>query len=229
MQKEIMGVSLERLQEPIKEALKTYQNISNNGLVFDADEAGKLNLTPDKPNSARSETAATFKGEKIGSLYVIAFKPGDGTGSEAPVRQLKDLVVEPPYPRASLVVPRIKSGVWCEAHLTIVSQRAEDVHAEPQLYNGRFDLLGMEGNTVRKIGELGNPIAQEIGVPAATFTVGYRPVPGYREMERFGDPHAVYSAVPDSIQVCAFLAISDEVSRKFYTILNGLNPKYPNK
>jgi len=218
MSKEVVGVQLEEMEGPIRSALQTYQEISDGDWVFDTDNACKLELTPTKSNSARSETDAIFQGEQVGKLFVIAFKPGDGTGSEVNY-QLKDLLVYSPYPRSERVVPRNKIGVHSEAHLTVLSHRLEDVHAEPQLYSGTYDLLGLVGSVVKKIGQLGHSETD----PRTTFTVGYK------DGERFCDPHAVYSLMPVVLQVCAFLAVSDEVHQSHPNILNGLNPQLPTK
>lgn len=219
MSAEILGVSLEKLRGPIRTALKEYGEISGD-LKFDVDNASNLSLTSTKPNSARSETEAFYRNAPIGSLFVIAFKPGDGTGSEINFN-LKDLAVDTPYPIATLIVPRNKTGVHSEAHLTIVTHKIEDVHAEPKLFAGTYDLLGLKGNKIVKIGQLGHPINQDATPPVTTLTVGYN------KSERFGDPHAVYSAIPTSIQVCAFLAISEAIETEYTNILKSLNPKLP--
>ncbi len=218
-----MGVPLTRFEDPIRTALQTYQKLSEDSLKFDGDEASKLVPTPDKPNSARSESNVVYVGEPVGKLYVIAFKPGDGSGSEVDYK-LDDLEIDPPYPRKSLVVPRNKTGIYSEGHLTVVRHGTEDVHAEPQLFAGTYDLLGLDGNKVKKIGELGHQETQREFSPAITFTVGYRPDNIH---ERFGDPHAVYSGIPDFIQVCAFLAVSDQLKWRYSHFLHALNPQLP--
>jgi hypothetical protein len=223
MSERLMSIPLTRFEEPIGQALKTYQEISDNGLVFDPKGASKLRLTPDKSNSARSVTDALFMAEKIGTLYLIAFKPGDGTGDESGYK-LSDLQVDSQYSRQTLIVPRNKTGVHHEAHLAIVRHRTEDLHAEPELYAGTFDLVGLDGNNIKKIGELGHPVNEKNTTPLATLTVGY----GKGE-ERFGDPHAVFSGISNAVQVCAFLAISDDVHKKYQSILDGLNPKLPRR
>jgi len=222
MSREVVGVPLLRLEAPIRMALASYQEIADSGLVFDADAACRLEPTLDKPNSARSETNAAFRGDLIGKLFVIAFKPGDGTGSEVSYK-LEDLQVEDPYPRETKVVPRSKEGVHSEAHLTIVRHRLEDPHAEPELFEGTYDLLTKEDSRVRKTHELGHPVGKHIIAPITTLTVGYN------NNERFGDPHTVYSGISDSLQVCAFLAITNEVNRIHPNILDGLNPQLPRK
>jgi hypothetical protein len=223
MSAELMGVSVTRLEEPIGQALRTYEEVSDNGLMFDSDKASKLELTPDKPNSARSVTDVTFMTEKIGSLYVIAFKPGDGTGDES-AHKLASLRVDRPYPRSTLIVPRSKAGVHSEVNLTIVRHSIEDVHAEPEKFAGTFDLLGLDIERVTKIGELGHLATEKYPIPVATLTVGYG-----EDGKRFGDPHAVYNGISDAIQVCAFLAISDAVHTKYQNVLDGLRPQFPRR
>jgi hypothetical protein len=222
MSKELMGVPLERLEQPIRAALYSYEEQSANGLRLDIENAHKLELTPDKPNSARSATEVFLRDTQIGKLYVIAFKPGDGTGSQD-FYQVKNLRFEKPYPASALAVPRKKIGVHSEVLLTIVAHEIENVHAGPRMYAGIYDLLGLDGDMVGKIGELGYSKDAFIPVPLSTFTVGYKD-----EIERFGDPHAVYSGIP-AIQVCAFLAISNGIYQNHPDIWKGLRPQYPRK
>ena len=222
MSREVMGVQLVRLEDPIYYALQTYQNIADNGLSFDAASARKLTPTPDKTNSARSTTPVLFRGEKVGDLYVIAFKPGDGTGSEADYK-LSRLTVDLVYPEVAHVVPRRKSGVHHEAHLTVLTHPI-DVHhsrAQSELFQGSFDLLGLDAATVRMIGILGHKEGA-VGGPMATLTVGYTEL-----LRRFADPHAVYSLMPGVLQVCAFFAVSEEVNERFPDMLKPLNPRIP--
>lgn len=220
MSKEIRGVRLDSLRDPIHVALRTYEEISKGDLSFDKPTASNLDLTPTKPNSARSETEARFRGNLIGSLFVIAFKPGDGTGSEAD-RRLENLRLNPEYPRGVQVVPRNKTGVHSEGHLTVLTQTTDDANAEPELFAGSFDLLGFQGIKVAKIGELGHPKEQDVFTPLTTLTVGYR------DAKRFGDPHAVYSSIPASLQVCAFLALTEAVQKQYEDVLNSLSPQLP--
>ena len=217
-----MGVPLSRLEDPIQATLKAYQEVANNGLVFASEVACKLEPTPTKSNSARSESDARLGGDVIGKLFVIVFKPKDGSGSEVSYK-LADLQVDSRYPVGTQVVPRNKTGVYSEGHLAIATHGIDDVHAEPRLYAGTFDLLGLKDTKIVKIGELGHPENQKIMVPVTTLTVGYD------NGKRFGDPHAVYSAIPGSLQVCAFLAISDEVQKSHPNLLNSLKPQLPTR
>lgn len=216
---EVTADLLKRIEPTARIALDYYQRISD-GLVFD-ENASKLKPTTDKPNSARSETIAKFQGEPIGNLYVIAFKPGDGTGSEVNY-QLENLQVDSPYTREALIVPRNKTGVHSEVHMTLATYDSGELRAEPKLYAGRFDLIGLDGNTVSKIGELGNSAQRDVAIPVRTFTVGWR------NGIRVGDPHAVFNPLSSKlVQVCAFLAISDEMYKAHPTVWNGLKPQFP--
>jgi hypothetical protein len=224
MTERLMDVPLTRFEGPIRQALGTYQEISDNGLVFDPNAASKLQLTPEMPNSARSATSVLFMTEKVGTLYVIAFKPGDGTGKESEYRKLSDLKVGSNYPNKTLIVPRNKDGVYHEAHLTIVRHVIENVHAEPEMFAGTFDLIGLDGKRVVKIGQLGQKLDEQASLPLATFTVGFD-----ENGLRFGDPHAVYSGISNAVQLCAFLAISNEIHNRYQHILDGLKPQFPIK
>ena len=219
---EVMGVPLSRLEAPIHSAISTYQRIADSGLVFDAGKASKLELTPDKPNSARSESKVFYNDGMLGTLYVIAFKPGDGTGSEI-THKLGDLRIEPPYPRDTRVVPRSKEGVHSEAHLAILRHGLEDVHAYPELFQGTLDELTLDGDTVRKTHEIGQAVDENIIAPLTTLTVWHI------IRERFGDPHAIYNSIPNYLQVCAFLALRNEIADKHPDALIGLRPHYPRR
>lgn len=221
MRAEIEGIPLTTFEHPTRVALGIYQE-STRGLSFDLDAACKLSPTPGRSNSARSMTDVLICDKKAGDLYVIAFKPGDGTGSEVDY-SLENLQVDPPYPRKTLIVPRNKTGVYAELHFAIASQKIDDVHAGIRLFGGTFDLLGLDEDKKRvlKIGELGNPEYMNILEARATYTVGPR------GSQRFGDPHAVYSSAPNVVQVCAFWAINEKIYNERKRILHDLNPKFP--
>lgn len=235
MTAEITGIKLKELEIPIHDALEQYQDLSQGSLTFELDDVGLLVPTPDKPNSARSQTVVRHLGEKIGDLYVIAFKPGDGTGDEK-TYSLDDLVVGSGYPRATKVVPRSKEGTHSEGHLSLLSQKIDDVHADPEKFAGRYDLLGLDGKVIKKMGELGHSTTVSLAdlTPITTLTVGWRdsresidtPLGRMSFQERFGDPHAVYNP-NNAVQVAGFLAISDEVYQKHPEILASLNPREP--
>src|SRR5579864_1571687 len=153
MPKDIEGLNLRDLQEPLDAALTEYETRSESRFEFDAHTASQLEPTPEKPYSARSESTVSYLGNEIGNMYVIAFKPGDGTGDESAYK-LDDLVISGTYRRTPSVIPRAKTGTHSEAHLNLVTQRLDDTHAEPELFNGRYDLIGLKGRLATRIGIL---------------------------------------------------------------------------
>ncbi len=223
MTKEISGIPLARFEEPIREALIGYEDLSEGRLNLDVDQAAKLELTPDKPNSARSATEVKFDGKPVGTLYVIGFKPEDGTGDEKTFK-LEDLENALAYPRHPKIVPRSKKDVHSEGLLTIATNKIEDPNSDPELFKGLYDLLGLDGKLVRRIGQLGYPDAVDVDnfTPLATYTVGYN-----EQGQRFGDPHSIFNLSPDTVQVCGFLAVTDEVYRNHPEILDSLKTQKP--
>jgi hypothetical protein len=226
MEREVAGVPLSRLEAPIQTALNEYQAMADNRVQFQTTAASRLVLTPDKPNSARSETNVTYRNSFVGKLFVIAFKPGDGTGSEKD-RKLYDIVTYPQFPWDARIVPRNKTGIYAEGELAILSHAIDNVHADPIMYAGTFDLLTLDRNLVSKTHELGHPTGTINLTPLTTLTTGYTITKTGDLGERFGDPHAVFSSVPDAVQVGAFLAISDEMNRKHPYLLHHLDPQLP--
>ncbi len=238
MVKEVAGVPLVAFEDPIHYALERYSSQSDGEIEFvDADSVPKLELTPDKPNSARSTTAVTYLGETVGILFVIAFAPEDGTGDESAYR-LADINTGR-FPRAPKVVPRSKSAADSEAHLTIATYQVDGDHDSPYMYAGSLDLIGFEladPTKLRKIGQLGQPPYRlsrpgnpGASKPTTTLTTGYFRS-GSREGAygaRFGDPHAVYNSLEDKVQLCGFLAISPEVAAQHPAVLQSLRAQEP--
>jgi hypothetical protein len=223
----VTGVPLEHFEEPIRVALTYYAERSEGRVAFDVDAAARLECTPNKPNAARSATTVRHLGESAGQLFVIAFAPGDGTGDES-ARTLASLNTNV-YPRTPRVVPRDKSAVHSEAHLTLASFHADAPQTEPQLFAGNQQLLGLDGTTVVKLSELGQDAAhfqaimagERSGPPIATYTTGFD------HDKRFGDPHAVYNAHPEFVQVCGFIALSPENAPAHLPIFHDLEVGRP--
>jgi hypothetical protein len=63
MTKEVAGVPLKAFEVPIYDALERYSEISEGEVIFENPSAAtKLELTPDKPNSARSTVTVRHLG-----------------------------------------------------------------------------------------------------------------------------------------------------------------------
>lgn len=148
----VSGIELTSITDPVRQALMGYQSWSEHSVQFDIDKASQLELTPYKPNAARSATTVHYLGEAIATLYVIAFRPGDGTGDESAYK-LADLKTDI-YPRNPKVVPRAKS-VHTEAHLTLASFAVDQPNADPLLYTGNLAVIGISGITLVPLGEVG--------------------------------------------------------------------------
>jgi hypothetical protein len=226
MIKEVAGIPLTTLEEPIQEALEAYTVLTDGSVTFEgADDSGHLELKSDGRYSAATKRTVRYLGSKVTDLYILAFAPYDGTGSEQTYK-LDNLHIDTDiYPMEPKIAPRSKDGVHTEAHLTIASFLVDSSNSDPLLYAGNLDVLGFENdnkrddrgrkNVVAKIGEVGTAFeGVEPAAPRSTTTVGYydygrRWSGGGAEVARFGDPHTIYNPYEDVVQVRAFLAIDD--------------------
>jgi hypothetical protein len=203
---------------------------SGEAVAFDLEGAVKLQRTPrsEKPNSARSATPVRHLGEVAGQLYVIVFAPGDGTGDEN--THSLDTMYTGRYPYHSKVVPRDKGAAHSEMHLTLASFGIDNPNADPVLFAGNQQLLGLRGRNIVQLGVLGQPTASFQSAMAGeyhpdattTLTVGYDALGG-----RFGDPHAVYNAHPEMLQVCGFIALTPEAANRHEVMLRQMQARMP--
>jgi len=211
---------LDRFRQPIHDSLLEYQHASGEGLTFNLDEAMVLEPAPaEKAYSARSAAIPVhFKNLLIGNLVVVAFAPGDCTGDET--KYDLDQLSTGEYPCIPGVVPRSKAALHTEAHLTLASLQTDSRDAEPILFAGHLDLLGVRGGVIRKLADLGQSrhayertMVSRSAQRTVTATTGYSGPNRIRiesarkpNTTRFGDPHAVYNPT-SNIQICAFLGI----------------------
>lgn len=224
MRKEVVGVPVASLEETIRYSLQGYSDVSEGTVEFDLDTASRLELTPDKPNSARSATTVQYLGEAVATLYVIAFAPEDGTGDES--YQKLEKIDTGNYPHAAKVVGRSKATTHSEAHLTLLTRQIEDADAEPIVFAGNLDLLDGRFGKVKKLADLGQDQegygatlqGESQAVPTSTLTVGYHSALDWQEdsgamwsywRQRFGEVHAVYNPHKE-LQVCGFIGIPAE-------------------
>lgn len=228
MIKEVAGTPLSDFEEPIHDSLRGYQQMANGSLEFDLDASRSLELTPDKPNSARSVTEVKHLGEAIGNLYVIAFAPYDGTGDES-TYSAEYLALSDHLPKEAKVMPRPKNGIHSEIHLTL---GAKFVNSDGGIrpYAGHLGLVGFKDDgSVGYIGRLGQSLTPFINAleslpadPTASLTVGHDDITG----ERVGDPHAVYNLFGEIVQVAGFVAITDEMTEQHSTIVQELGARF---
>lgn len=214
---------------PVSEALGYYQEMAER-LSLDIEAASSLELRPDKGYAARSDSVVTSRGMEVGRLGVLAFINGEGTGDES-FRRLAGLTMAHPYPLEPQCVPRSKAEFNREIHMTLFTREARGKNPKFKQFAGTYDLLGINNRSnVKKIGDLGQR-RSTIGTkavlhPAVTLTVGPTPTRKFHGA-RFGDPHAVFSAVPKTIQVCAFFGVTAELLHEDPEILKGLHPRLP--
>jgi len=233
------------LYEPITQGLYAYQEMADGALDFDLKAAAMLGHKEGKPNSARSETPVGSNGEQIGNLFVIAFQPEEGTGATG-THTLAEVSLEDGLPLDPKVLPRSKDKVAAELMMPLVAKNIGEPEAKPIAYDVTLDLLGIQKlpkgrKLVKKIGELGvddtRRSATNVEVqPVAYHTVEPRSIINTGEMKftpsrrgRIGNPHAIFSSRPDTLQVVAFLAISDEVAESNPDIFASINQAMPRK
>ncbi len=248
MSREVSGVPIAVFEDYIHMALREYTRVSDGRVTFDDHEhAANLELTPDKPNSARSSIAVRHLGEVAGTLYVIAFAPGDGTGDESAFK-LADIDTGS-RPHETKVVPRSKATTHSEVHLTIASKEIELPNEHPKLHGGGLEVLGLEETEgalklvrVAEVGESQFSLNTRVEAiasgrrsrfaniqPRASLTVGYYGANSNNGVggERFADPHAVYNPSETTVQVCGFIAIAPEMAPKHLEVLGLLGAKEP--
>lgn len=235
MKNHVAGISLTDFEDPIRVSLQNYSDMTDGKVVFDLEEAFKLRLTPDEPYSAGNVTPVKHLGDVAATLQVIAFAPKDGTGGEETYK-LSDIDTGE-FPPAAKIVPRPKANVHSEGHLTIASSAIDAPNNDPAMFAGNLDLLGLAGNTVTALADLGQnrhtildcyTRRPQPASPRATLTVGYRgALEGLNRSERFADPHAVYNPWRGLVQVCGFIAISPEAAPQHLDLLRLLNAKEP--
>jgi len=193
-----MGLNM--FKEPLKHSLALYERSYDNRLRFE--DLPDFELTPDKPNTARTIIPVTYAGTNVGKLYAIIFFPGDGTG-DAKTYEPGRLEV-PSRLRYSekpeRVMPRSKSGIICEGYFPFFS-----------FSDGRVSMCNafLEELTVDDVDQperivhawnLGN---RESKQPEVYLTTGYD-----KHGSRFGDPHSIHN-YGDDVEVVGFLAITD--------------------
>lgn len=224
----VSGITLDTLAETIPSALQAYSEVSDGAVVFDIHAAAQLELTPDKPNSARSATPVHHLGEVAGTLYVIVFDSKDGTGDENTFK-LQDSMLGGSYPLESKLVPRSKAGFHSEAHLAIAAFWPT-ADPDPILFGNHLDMVSLKDGRMKRLAYLGQDLHDftqassgnmTLG-PTATLTTGYDSETG----ERFGDPHSVYNYQP-FVQIAGFLAITDSEAARHASSLTLLGARQP--
>jgi hypothetical protein len=233
MAHEVSGVSLESLEDPIRDALMAYSTATDGEVWFEFDAAALLEPTTEKPNSARSVTKVFYGRDVAAPLYVIAFAPEDATGDD---KTYKDGQINTgvflPNPK---YFPRSKAGIHSEAHLALVAKQIESSN-DPVLFAGHLSVLELLNNTITEttyVGQESHAFAANMASgrkmkPVTTLTTGFEYAvnnPG-SPGDRFGDPHAILNRT-NALQVCAFIAITNEAAAQHLDVLRLLGASKP--
>lgn len=221
---------LNALSLKMDERLRDYEGIFR-GVVNFGDHR-RLYLTPDKPNTARTEIPVLSNaGDSLGTLYSIAFLPGDGTGNNTNYRT--ENVIIPDYlkfdKKSEKVIPRVKdcrmelffpffSAKGKEAYNGFVSleewslKRVEDTSHLYEMI--KIADLGYREDAVDSVVHSKNSKGEYI-----QLTTGHT-----REGKRFGDPHSIIfrdreDNISDMIQVVGFWSIDKSLPPKVLEII----------
>lgn len=212
----VASPNLECITSKLGTVLRIYENFLGSNIRFGS--YPQLHQLPNKNYTARTIVPVQNNGMKIGDLYIILFKPGDGTGNEDYFA--KEEIIIPSElafrDKPERVFPRYKEGILVEAFFPFFS-----------IYNNNlyFNSVCLEElvvddrdgvKTIAKLGNLGLNSEEykknlrnntQSNIPLfVQMTVGYT-----RTGERFGDPNAVYCSKDIvALQVAGFLAITDK-------------------
>lgn len=174
------------------------------------------------------------KGRNLGSLVIVAFESGDGTGAESEDYPLRHLDFSEVRPQASNV-PRSKSGLFAEVHIPLLDVELGESYAWQRVsaHAGVLDLVGFkpeQPGVVQKIGQLGTategrlPIEQRPTYTLLSDSSGRR---------LFGDPHVVCAPEVGEgerprIVVAGFWGLTQETHSKYGNLIEAvLEPRYP--
>lgn len=216
MSVEVCGVDLSEFVNPMKVALGNCQVMSEDRIQFGSN-IPDFELTPNRPNSARTATNLIYLGEKIGMLTFIAYSPGDGTGDES-LYLLNDVRFADGA-STNRRIPRSKQAMWGEAHIVVAAADPDNTDNSPVIGAGGLEVVTFipDTRTIHRGFVLGaNPedIEQQMSGEdrvsiARTITCG--PDGMLQDIkttgDRFGDPHATFNPTR-FVQVCAYFGIT---------------------
>lgn len=185
------------------------------GKDFSFSKCNELDLTPDKPYTARTVVPVTYRQVEVGKMTVLVLLPKDGTGSSEDDYTLDQVIISEDLrhrKKPERVVPRKKTGIIAEAYFPLL---AMNYRGEIVKFAGHLDELTLdEERRIVPMFSLGQERANYLrtvnsgsdATPIIQLTVGTD-----REGNRFGDPHAIYYGrnLAASIQVAGFLAVKE--------------------
>ncbi len=219
-------------RESLEGLLDVYYKFTERRIGFG--DFRNFSFTPEKGYTARTIVPVAFDGERVGDLYVLLFKPGDGTGDESTYK-LSDVDARAVTPQLDKrpgkeVVPRKKH---CPTEIFFPFGSA----FEDQMHEGvvNLELLTLDRRKfVKKEYDLGLNYktfiellrSKQLIGPYVQFTTGYHQA----DNRRFGDPHSVYfpPLTAGVVQMVGFLEMDFETEMfKLFKALAFKGPQMP--
>lgn len=216
------SLDLRGMSEELKKGMEEYAELFSGYFSFERNFP-PLRMTPEKPYTARTEIPVHGSNkDSIGTLYALVFQFHDGTGDDKTFKS-GDLIIPGRFQAMKdkrKIMPRSKKGTNVEAFFPFFTE-----------LNGRYfrHAVCLEELTVDNP-ENPETIVTEgtLGLKAADYTRALRGenaeeynaalsrpplflTCGYKDGQRFGDPHSVHCSVPTAgAQVAGFLAVPDD-------------------
>jgi hypothetical protein len=169
---------------------------------------------------ARGCSLATLDGTPVGNMYILVFRPGEGTGDENTykkgslrlnlLRELNDPIDE------VAVLPRSKEGVLVEGCFPLLSIDSEGGVFEYAVCLHELTVGGTPESVV-PLGTIGMHPNEYVCMYGSSLMRGpqaFFTVQTHSNGDRFGDPHSIFYGVPAgyTTQIVGFLAIEDAES-----------------
>ncbi|MBW3004224.1 hypothetical protein KY310_00115 [Candidatus Woesearchaeota archaeon] len=210
---DLIGMSAE-----LKIGLRRYEELFSPYFSFGDFEPLEL-PPPGKNYTARTKVPVFYDKKPAGNLHALVFQFQDGTGDDKTFKP-GDLELPgrfKPMRDPRRILPRSKEGALVEAffpfftamdgkyfrHVVSLEELTVDNPEDPKtiITDGVLGMLPTQYSRALR-GE--NPEAGDASNPPVFLTCGYK------DGQRFGDPHAIYCAVPTSgAQVVGFLAVPE--------------------
>lgn len=201
---QIEGVSLGQLGEVVAAGLEGFPGdnrlgYSESGIQFDVERAASLELTPDQPYAALSESPVLFRDVPVGALRTFVLSPDQST-------------------------PQPESDTVRELHLPLGSVHLIDDgegNAEKRLipYAGYLEMVKADALADISLVHVGQNLGDFFGAvyedaladPKVTFSVGEYQSKFLDRMVKFGEEMHLVNNQPGILQVCGLIAFGEEI------------------
>jgi len=214
-------LNLAGMSAELKDTLNAYARSFSGHISFG--DFNPLRLTPKKSYTARTEVPVFCQENPAGTLYALVFQFHDGTGDAGDncTFKLDDLEIPgrfKPMKDPRKIFPRSKKGTHIEAFFPFFTAIDEKYFRHAVSLEEWTVDDPQNPKTIIKAGNLGlsptqyvEALANESSEDMLRHTLPLFLTCGYQDGQRFGDPHAIYCAVPTpGAQVVGFLAVPEE-------------------